>query len=125
MGRPPIGKAAMTSTERSRRHRAGLATKPATKTPPASDAAKDARIRELAEHCGYLHGLIEEQHRLHKEHHAKWVAYAEKLEAVLKELTTDLAVARKREAGRLRAEIGRRSRGKKDEKTSRAVARGA
>jgi len=62
MGRPPIGKVAMTSTERSRRRRAGLATKPAatkpaepaTKSSPAPDTAKDrqsasfkARIAEL------------------------------------------------------------------------------
>jgi uncharacterized coiled-coil protein SlyX len=47
MGRPPIGKVAMTSTERSRRYRAGLATKPATKPAPASDPATDARIHEL------------------------------------------------------------------------------
>jgi hypothetical protein len=48
MGRPPIGKAAMTSTERSRRYRAGLATKPAaTKPSLAPDTAKDACIRKL------------------------------------------------------------------------------
>jgi len=47
MGRPPIGTKAMTSTERSRRYRAGLATKPATKPSPTSDSAKDARIRKL------------------------------------------------------------------------------
>jgi hypothetical protein len=39
MGRPPIGKTAMTNTERSRRYRAGLATKP----------AKKARDRKIAE----------------------------------------------------------------------------
>jgi hypothetical protein len=54
MGRPPIGKIAMTSTERSRRYRAGLATKP-TATKPAKPATKpagregEARLqRELA-----------------------------------------------------------------------------
>jgi len=47
MGRPPIGKTAMSNTERSRRYRAGLATKHATKPSPASDTAKDARIRAL------------------------------------------------------------------------------
>jgi hypothetical protein len=41
MGRPPIGKVAMTSTERSRRYRAGLATKPAA-TKPAEPATKPA-----------------------------------------------------------------------------------
>jgi hypothetical protein len=68
MGRPPIGKVAMTNTERSRRYRAGLAaqpaatkfatkpfaTKPVTKPSPEPEASKDqeiaklkARIREL------------------------------------------------------------------------------
>jgi hypothetical protein len=48
MGRPPIGKRAMTSTERSRRYRAGLATKP-TATKPSADANAELkrRIREL------------------------------------------------------------------------------
>jgi len=52
MGRPPIGDRAMTSTERSRRRRVGLAVKPAkaTATKPAEPATKpspvkDARIR--------------------------------------------------------------------------------
>jgi hypothetical protein len=40
MGRPPIGKVAMTSTERSRRYRAGLSTKPAAATKPAEHATK-------------------------------------------------------------------------------------
>jgi hypothetical protein len=40
MGRPPIGKVAMTSTERSRRYRAGLASKPAPATKPAGAATK-------------------------------------------------------------------------------------
>jgi hypothetical protein len=43
MGRKPIGKRAMTSTERSRRHRGKRAGKPATK----SSAALEARIVEL------------------------------------------------------------------------------
>jgi hypothetical protein len=43
MGRPPIGKVAMTNTERSRRYRAGLATKPhATKPATKSHATKPA-----------------------------------------------------------------------------------
>jgi hypothetical protein len=64
MGRPPIGKRAMTSTERSRRRRAGLAAEraaakspePAT-TEPESDA-KDQMIALFAGLAG-LHNLIE------------------------------------------------------------------
>jgi hypothetical protein len=50
MGRPPIGKVAMTSTERSRRYRAGLTAKPAATKPTQKDkeiAWLKARIREL------------------------------------------------------------------------------
>lgn len=46
-----------------------------------------------------LRAVIDEQHRQHLEHHAKWVAYAEKVEPALKE-----AVARIRE---LEAELAR------------------
>jgi hypothetical protein len=43
MGRPPIGKRAMTSTERSRRYRAGLkrAPEPTTKPSPERDRSAD------------------------------------------------------------------------------------
>lgn len=41
MGRPPIGNRPMTSTERSRRRRAGLASKPATKPAKAATKPKD------------------------------------------------------------------------------------
>jgi hypothetical protein len=47
MGRPPIGKTAMTSTERSRRRRLKLRPKPATKADQATLAKAQARIREL------------------------------------------------------------------------------
>jgi len=50
MGRPPIGKAAMTNAERVARHRAlhpKPVTKPVTKPSPAQDAAKDREIAEL------------------------------------------------------------------------------
>jgi hypothetical protein len=52
MGRPPIGKVAMTNTERSRRYRAGLtagATSPRPAEPDATKPAKpDWRDREIA-----------------------------------------------------------------------------
>jgi hypothetical protein len=73
MGRPPIGTVAMTSTERSRRRRAALATKPAepatkpsaatkpaTKPSPAPDPAKD---REIAELKARIAGLEQERDR--------------------------------------------------------------
>ena len=56
MGRPPIGKRAMTAAERQRRHRAGQTAKPApafrdsppvTKQSRADDGAHAARLREL------------------------------------------------------------------------------
>jgi hypothetical protein len=50
MGRPPIGKRAMTSTERSRRYRAGLAAKPAATKPaePATKPEPDRRDADIA-----------------------------------------------------------------------------
>jgi hypothetical protein len=55
MGRPPIGKVAMTEAERKRRQRAGLANRrdvpkqagPVPKPSPVSDAAKDREIARL------------------------------------------------------------------------------
>jgi hypothetical protein len=43
MGRPPIGKRAMTNTERSRRYRAGLATKP--KSSPIANEHEVAQLK--------------------------------------------------------------------------------
>jgi hypothetical protein len=45
MGRPPIGKVAMTATERSRRYRAGLAAPTATKLEPDHRDEEIARLR--------------------------------------------------------------------------------
>jgi hypothetical protein len=49
LGRPPVGEVAMSSTERSRRYRAGLATKSATKpaTKPAGAAEPEERERRI------------------------------------------------------------------------------
>jgi hypothetical protein len=48
LGRPPVGEVAMSSTERSRRYRAGLATKSATKPAPAAELeARERRIKAL------------------------------------------------------------------------------
>jgi hypothetical protein len=74
MGRPPIGKIAMTATERSRRYRAGLATKPtpatkpepiatkpepvATKPAEAAIAAKDREIAQLKERIAELESQL-------------------------------------------------------------------
>jgi hypothetical protein len=41
MGRPPIGKRAMTSTERSRRYRAGKTVKPEAATTPQADPSAE------------------------------------------------------------------------------------
>jgi hypothetical protein len=62
MGRPPVGKAAMTSTERPRRYRAG-AMKPATKPGPRGTVSVDidvltANLRPLAK-------VIREQSQQH------------------------------------------------------------
>jgi hypothetical protein len=62
MGRPPIGRRAMTSTERSRRYRAGMAaTKPATKSAasgsPDALAAKDREIARLKARIAELEAL--------------------------------------------------------------------
>jgi ParB family chromosome partitioning protein len=63
MGRPPIGKVAMTSTERSRRYRAGLTAKPAA-TKPAEHATKpepdyrDAEIAQLKAHIIELEAAL-------------------------------------------------------------------
>jgi hypothetical protein len=115
MGRPPIGARALTPAEKQRRYRErraakfgnkGTVTKP---TAAAAVAKLEARVRKLQEHCANLHGVIDEQHRLHQEHHAKWVAYAEKVEPALKE-----AVARIREVeaenARLRKKPGAKKR---------------
>ena len=53
MGRPPIGKTAMSATERSRRYRAGLATKPDAAKPDAAkpDATKHAAKPDATKHA--------------------------------------------------------------------------
>jgi hypothetical protein len=48
MGRPPIGKKAMTSTERSRRRRAGMAAKPDATKPSRHATKTDPRDQEIA-----------------------------------------------------------------------------
>src|SRR5262245_41627533 len=69
MGRPPIGKVAMTSTERSRRYRAGLAAKPAPATKPAEPATKpgpdrrDEKIAALERQLAQAHKRIAELER--------------------------------------------------------------
>jgi hypothetical protein len=80
-----------TNAERQRRYIARLKAR--------VNAAPDDRVRKLQEHCAWLHGVIDEQHRLYRKHHAKWVAYAQQVEPALKE-----AVARIRE---LEAELAR------------------
>jgi hypothetical protein len=66
MGRPPIGKVAMTSTERSRRYRAGLAAKPAaTKTAepatkPKAEPERDDRSAEKDREIAQLKARIAE-----------------------------------------------------------------
>jgi hypothetical protein len=59
MGRPPIGKAAMTSTERSRRYRAGLATKPAATKPATKSAHAEPPPRFAATLYDLLSGYTE------------------------------------------------------------------
>jgi hypothetical protein len=48
MGRPPIGKKAMTSTERSRRRRAGMVAKPDATKPSRHATKPDPRDQEIA-----------------------------------------------------------------------------
>jgi hypothetical protein len=47
MGRPPIGKKAMTAAERQRRYRAGLTAKPAPTGKDREIARLKARVRDL------------------------------------------------------------------------------
>jgi hypothetical protein len=61
MGRPPIGKQAMTSTERSWRRRARLrADQPATKYATKLDAAAAERIAELEQELVHAKARIAE-----------------------------------------------------------------
>src|SRR5262245_5160242 len=66
MGRSPIGKVAMTSTERSRRHRAGLSAQPAA-TKPGPDRRNEkiaALQRELAQAIKHIAKLRAENTKL-------------------------------------------------------------
>ena len=99
----------MTSTERSRRHRAGLVTKSVTKSPPASVAAKDARIRELEVVAATLAAELEEHSawarrvkQTVQEVVATWKARAAALEAELTQARKRIAELKRRGEGQIK-----------------------